>query len=360
MGCIESLKKEKISFAQRSVILLTVMTILIFINVIVWLVILCSQKTMGQLTKIIISIILFLFALGLILVLRNLIIRPYLYFAGLFRKFNNGQIYREFMDRAGFVFPGMEDVLSRYDKILVSQRNTRKTKRQSEFLALQNQINPHFLYNTLEAIRGDALSLGMDSIANITEALATFFRYTITDTGSLVTIEDELDNVDNYFKIQKYRFGEKLDIIYEFVENDPDICMLLIPKLTLQPIIENAIYHGLERKSEGGEIRIGMELTERNVIIRIKDNGVGIDDKALGVINYGLEHTTMPSFSEENKNRKGGIALNNVCRRIKLLFGEDYGIHVYSLTGVGTEVCIILPVVKKESGFTYEGRIHYH
>jgi len=315
---------------------------------------------MGLQAKLKVTIMLFLFALGLGLALRNLIIRPYLDYTGLFKRFNNGQIYGEFMDRAGFVFPGMEEVLQRYDKILVSQRNTRKTSRQSEFLALQNQINPHFLYNTLEAIRGDALSLGMDSVANITEALATFFRYTITDTGSLVTIEDELDNVDNYFKIQKYRFGEKLDIIYEFVENDPDIYTLLLPKLTLQPIIENAIYHGLERKSEGGEIRIGIELTERNVIIRIKDNGVGIDDHALAEINFGLEHTTMPSFSEENKNKRGGIALNNVCRRIKLLFGEDYGIHVYSLTGVGTEVCIILPVVKKESGFTYEGRIHYN
>ncbi|WP_420218032.1 sensor histidine kinase [Lacrimispora sp. AGF001] len=354
------MKKEKITFAQRSVLLLSVLTMLIFINAMIWLAILWRLKSMGLQAKLIVTIMLFLFALGLGLALRNWIIRPYLDYAGLFKKFNNGQIYREFMDRAGFVFPGMEEVLLRYDKILVSQRNTRKTKRQSEFLALQNQINPHFLYNTLEAIRGDALSLGMESVANITEALATFFRYTITDTGSLVTIEDELDNVDNYFKIQKYRFGEKLDIIYEFVENDPDICTLLLPKLTLQPIIENAIYHGLERKSEGGEIRIGIELTERNVIIRIKDNGVGIDDQTLTEINYGLEHTTMPSFSEDNKNKRGGIALNNVCRRIKLLFGEDYGIHVYSLTGVGTEVCIILPVVKKESGFTYEGRIHYH
>jgi two-component system sensor histidine kinase YesM len=360
MGCIYSLKKERITFAQRSVILLSAMTVLIFINVMIWFIILCRQKSMGLFVKLILALLLFLFLLGTGLVLRHWIIRPYLDYTGLYKRFNNGQIYREFMDRAGFVFPGMEEVLQRYDKILVSQRNTRNTKRQSEFLALQNQINPHFLYNTLEAIRGDALSLGMDSVANITEALATFFRYTITDTGSLVTIEDELDNADNYFKIQKYRFGEKLDIIYDFVENDPDICMLLLPKLTLQPIIENAIYHGLERKSEGGEIRIGMELTERNVIIRIRDNGVGIADEALAEINYGLEHTTIPSFSEENKNKKGGIALNNVCRRIKLLFGEDYGIHVYSLTGVGTEVCITLPVVRKESEFTYEGRIHYH
>lgn len=355
-----SLKKEKITFAQRTVFLLSAMTVLVFMNLTIWLMILCRQKSMGLSLKLILALMLFLFISGLGLMIRYWIIRPYLDYVRLYKKFNNGQIYREFMDRAGFVFPGMDEVLKRYDKILVSQRDTRRTKRQSEFLALQNQINPHFLYNTLEAIRGDALSLGMDPIANITEALATFFRYTITDTGSLVTVEDELDNVDNYFKIQKYRFGEKLDIVYEFVENDPDIRLLQLPKLTLQPIIENAIFHGLEKKSEGGEIRIGMELTEKKVLIRIKDNGVGIEEEALDVINYGLEHITIASFSEDNKNKKGGIALNNVCRRIKLLFGEDYGIHVYSLTGVGTEVRITLPVVKKESGSAYEGRIHYN
>jgi two-component system sensor histidine kinase YesM len=281
---------------------------------------------MGVSLKLILSLLLLLLMTGLGMSIRHWIIRPYVDYVRLFKRFNNGQIYREFMDRAGFVFPGMEEVLHRYDKMLINQRDTQRTKRQSEFLALQNQINPHFLYNTLEAIRGDALSIGMDHIANITEALATFFRYTITDTGSLVTIEDELDNVE------------------------PDIRVLQLPKLTLQPIIENAIFHGLERKSDGGEIRIGMELTEKKVMIRIRDNGVGIGEEALEAINHGLEHIPIASFSEDYKKKKGGIALNNVCRRIKLLFGEDYGIHVYSLAGVGTEVRITLPVVKKEHG----------
>lgn len=354
------MKKEKLTFAQRAVILLSVMMGLLLLNLLAWIFIICRQKALELSVKILMVFGLLLLFFGLGMLLRHFILRPYRDYVKLFRSFNNEQLYREFMDRAGFVFPGMGEVLHRYDKILSNQRLIRKTKRQSEYIALQNQINPHFLYNTLEAIRGDALMMGMDNIANITEALATFFRYTITDTGSLVTIEDELDNVDNYFKIQKYRFGEKLNIVYENAENEPDILLFQLPKLTLQPIIENAIFHGLEKKSEGGEIRIGMERTEKKVMICIKDNGVGIAEEALEAINYGLEHTTIASLSEENKNKKGGIALNNVCRRIKLLFGEDYGIHVFSLTGVGTEVRITLPIVKKERGFANEGRIHFN
>ena len=99
----------------------------------------------------------------------------------------------------------------------------------AELKALQAQINPHFLYNTLEAIRGDALCEGIDSIADTTEALSTFFRYTITDTGNLVSVEDELENVENYFKIQQYRFGDKLDMRVNFPDDYARIleCKLL-------------------------------------------------------------------------------------------------------------------------------------
>ncbi len=352
------MKREKITYIKKAIILISVMTALLLINTILWFILIFRQKEMELPYKIILILFLILFIVGMGLLIKHWIIVPYLNYKKLFKKFNHGQIYREFMDKAGSVFPGMEEIIKRYDKLLSNQKITQKTKRQTEFLALQNQINPHFLYNTLEAIRGDALSEGMDNIANITEALSTFFRYTITDTGSLVTIEDELDNVDNYFKIQKYRFGEKLDILYEIPENESDILLLQLPKLTLQPIIENAIFHGLERKSEAGFIRIGIELAGNKVLINIKDNGVGIEEEALDTINDGLQHIAIACLSEDYKNKKGGIALNNVCRRIKLLFGEDYGIHVYSLVGVGTEVRITLPIVKKEHGFAYEGRIN--
>jgi two-component system sensor histidine kinase YesM len=349
---------KKFTLISRTIVVIVVMTLLLLVTVIAGLILLFRQEHMDLYVKITLAAVVVLLAAGGVVFIKRWIIDPYQNYLLLFNRFNNKQIYREFIDSAGEVFPGMDKVLKRYDKLWGNQKITQKTKRQSEYLALQNQINPHFLYNTLEAIRGDALSVGMDNIANITEALATFFRYTITDTGSLVTIEDELDNVDNYFKIQKYRFGEKVDITYDIPDNEADILLMQLPKLTLQPIIENAIFHGLEKRSEAGTIVITIELVGNKVVIRINDNGVGIEEEALDTINYGLSHISLAYGAKDNKDKKGGIALNNVCRRIKLLFGEDYGLHVYSLIGVGTEVRITLPIVKKENGYAYEGRIN--
>ena len=216
-------------------------------------------------------------------------------------------------------------------------------KRKIELKALQSQINPHFLYNTLEAIRGDALCEGIDSIADTTEALSTFFRYTITDTGNLVSVEDELENVENYFKIQQYRFGDKLDMRVNFPDDYARILECKLPKLTLQPVVENAIFHGLEAKAEGGVIIISLEMTEKKLLINIHDDGIGIDEEELIKINQRLEITSGPLTEE--KRKRGGIALPNVSRRIKLLFGDEYGIHIYSIPNLGTEVRISVPII---------------
>ncbi|MEY8354239.1 histidine kinase [Lachnospiraceae bacterium 54-53] len=218
-------------------------------------------------------------------------------------------------------------------------------RKQAEFLALQNQINPHFLYNALEAIRGDAIVEGMKKIADTTRALAIFFRYTITEVENLVRLEDEIDNAENYFIIQKYRFGNKLNMFMEIPDGNYELLQALLPKLTLQPIIENAIYHGLERKLGGGEVRIIIENTVTNLIIRIKDNGIGIPHNQLIELNQVFKNEKKAhAGSEEEKSRKGGIALPNVNNRIKLLFGEDYGLHIYSGETVGTEVKIVVPL----------------
>jgi two-component system sensor histidine kinase YesM len=244
----------------------------------------------------------------------------------------------------------MKSALKRFDELLDKKNAIQLSTKQAEFLALQNQINPHFLYNTLEAIRGDALCAGLENIAEITEALSTFFRYTITETENLVTLEKELENVENYFMIQQYRFGEKLKMEINLPEGEPDALQLQLPKLTLQPIIENAIFHGLEGKAEGGTIIIEVETTPDKVLLSIRDNGVGIPEKMLDSINNKLDHI-FAGYINEDKKKKGSIALNNVCRRIKLLFGEDYGIHLFSMIDVGTDVRISIPIIKAQKGY---------
>jgi two-component system, sensor histidine kinase YesM len=219
------------------------------------------------------------------------------------------------------------------------------SEKQAEYLALQNQINPHFLYNTLEAIRGEALSEGMTSISEMTEALATFFRYTISKVGNLVTLEDELSNIDNYFIIQRFRFGDRLhlSVIIEDAEKEK-ILDYKLPKLTLQPIVENAIYHGLECKVGDGTVQIEIETTSSRLIIRVSDDGVGIDENDLERLNHKLRMAAQNDIKEERQG-KGGIALANVNNRIRLLFGEQYGLHLSSTPHFGTQVEIILPLI---------------
>ncbi len=212
------------------------------------------------------------------------------------------------------------------------------SKRQAQYLALQNQINPHFLYNTMESIRSEAMMSGLDSVAKMCESLASFFRYTVSNTENLATVEEELQNVRNYFFIQQYRFGSRLQLNIEYEEDDwGEMLKCRIPKLTLQPVVENAIIHGVEQKIGVGTVTVRIFFTETRLVILVKDDGVGIPPEVLAQINNRLKATSTPS------GEKGGIAIANVNTRIKLLFGDAYGVTVYSTEGVGTDVEITLP-----------------
>ncbi len=219
---------------------------------------------------------------------------------------------------------------------------TRLRQKQAEYLALQNQINPHFLYNALEAIRSDALLADCEDIAETTEALATFFRYTISNVQEYVTFSDELDNAENYFTIQRCRFGDKLEMELE-MENE-DLLEARMPKLILQPLVENAVVHGLEGRMEHGTVHISIENSENTLFLRVKDNGVGISEEQVALLNEEFAHGS-PSSGDK---KRGGIALRNVNSRIRLMFGENYGLRVFSAKGIGTECCVTLPLLMQE------------
>lgn len=336
------------TFSEQAIFLIRLLLGLLFAETIVLFTVLYNNGTIGPRNTFLGIMATFLAFFAFYLAYGRFWLLPYRKYCSLFKKFIDGQTYKEIFDSEYQVFPGMKPALQRFDKLLDKQNAIQLSTKQAEFLALQNQINPHFLYNTLEAIRGDALCAGLENIAEITEALSTFFRYTITETENLVTLENELENVDNYFMIQQYRFGEKLKMEVQLPEGE-DVLQLQLPKLTLQPIIENAIFHGLEGKAEGGTIIIEVETTPDKVLLSIRDNGVGIDEKTLESINQKLDHV-FASFVNEEKKR-GSIALNNVCRRIKLLFGEEYGIHIFSVVDVGTDVRINIPIIKSQKEF---------
>ena len=246
--------------------------------------------------------------------------------------------------------PATEAIVAKFAEVLISDSAINLSKRQAQFLAMQNQINPHFLYNTLEGIRGEALAQGNESIAKMTETLSQFFRYTISNLENLVTLDDELVNVRNYYSIQCYRFGDRIemDVIFEDESDRELLLQAKVPKLILQPIVENAIIHGIEGIPEKGQLVILCQFTGKRVILTVSDNGVGISPERLRELNDRLSN--IYDRYERGREAVGGIALSNVNNRIKLLFGEDYGINILSGKGVGTDVEITLPYVSRYGG----------
>lgn len=276
------------------------------------------------------------------------IVRPYYRIEKSMRLFLEGYTTSNLTSDDAELTPESKLMSKRLQGMMNSSELLKLNKRQAQYLALQNQINPHFLYNTLESIRSEALIAGLTSVSDMTEALASFFRYTISKVENLVSVEEEIQNCETYFKIQQYRFGERLQLTIECDQDDrEEIYCCRLPKLTMQPILENSIIHGTECKIGTGHLKIHLERTGKRLLIRISDDGVGMDARTLADMNERLEKSaqTMPGQDTETK---GGIALINVNNRIHLLFGEEYGLHVFSMPEVGTDVEITLPAITSD------------
>jgi two-component system sensor histidine kinase YesM len=326
--------KKTLYLLDRIFIVLTMMIVMLLIT---FLHLISSAIS----TRTYIFLALYMVLLGGILYLSyGWIYKPYRESNKVLRLFHEGYIFKGVFEiRVPF---NHESVLAfeKFKEIIDTKELIESSKKHAEYLALQNQINPHFLYNTLEGIRSEALIEGVDSIANMTEALATFFRYTISNVDKLVSLEDEIANVENYYKIQKFRFEEKLDFQ---VDINKEILKARIPKLTLQPIFENAIFHGVERKMGKGIVILKVTGTGKRLIISISDNGVGIEEERLRRLNKKLRGASLEHMKEDK--HEGGIALLNVSNRIKLIFGDEYGLYVYSRPGAGTDVEITIPLI---------------
>ncbi|AEC02824.1 sensor histidine kinase [Parasphaerochaeta coccoides] len=280
----------------------------------------------------------------------NLVIRPYRQTEKLLKHFGIGYSIEDIYQLGYSYSPAMGAALEHAQSLLDTDKILNASKQQAQFLALQNQINPHFLYNTLEGIRGEALASGLDTVANMAEALSTYFRYTISNVENLATLEDELNNIENYFTIQRYRFGPRMNLEICWDEDDrAELLKYRLPKLTLQPIVENAIVHGLECKVGKGTVHIRIEVTQSRLLITISDDGVGMNSLRLEELNTSLTSRSFDYIKPE-KSHRSGIAIVNVNNRLKLLFGEEYGISVSSTADVGTDVVISLPKLQENDG----------
>ncbi|HCL01191.1 MAG TPA: sensor histidine kinase [Lachnoclostridium phytofermentans] len=227
-----------------------------------------------------------------------------------------------------------DHMVVRIQELMTKVRQEEITLRKTELKALQAQINPHFLYNTLDAIGWLCEEERSQDAVEMVNALAKLFRISISKGHELITIEKEVEHAKSYLKIENFRY--KNQFVYEFIVEEeclPYYCN----KITLQPIIENAIYHGLNRMVDDGHIGIHIYDEEEDIIMEVIDNGVGMTPEQIHSILY------------KEPGDKTGIGIKNVNDRIKIYFGEKYGILIESELDEGTCVKIRMPKIEREN-----------
>ncbi|MFV0313974.1 MAG: sensor histidine kinase [Anaerotignum sp.] len=224
----------------------------------------------------------------------------------------------------------MKENLKRLMQDIVTEH---EAKRKSELMALQNQINPHFLYNTLDIIVWMIENEKKDDAVNAVTALARFFRISLSGGRTIITVADEIAHVRNYLMIQEMRFKNRFS--YEFMVED-GVCELGTIKLVLQPIVENAIYHAMEFMDGDGLILVSVYRKEENLFFVIRDNGCGMTKERVETLMDG----------DEVASQKGsGVGLRNVRERIQLVYGASYGLSIHSEPDEGTEVRVKIPAI---------------
>lgn len=243
---------------------------------------------------------------------------------------------REFKTEIDMLIHSYNNVICRLKKSMEQSVELQMNEQRMEFRMLQAQINPHFLYNTFNLISSIAGMNGIDSICKITVSISEMFRYSIQE-NLIVQLQDELREINNYVTIQTIRFKDRL---YADFDVEEEVLKVPIPIFLLQPLVENAIIHGLEPKAESGYINIVAYMEDDFVEILIRDNGVGIPQDKLCQIIQSLEKEQIESISMQGHS---SIGIKNVNQRIKAYYGAEYGLHLESRVNVRTTISIRLP-----------------
>lgn len=287
------------------------------------------------------------FALCLALLLSGAMTRPLKRLAGTMKKVQMGSLDVRFafdrQDEVGLVAGQFNLMLDRIESLIRENNAMSHRKKAAELEALQSQINPHFIYNTLEMIRMTAESNRDIEVSEMTYAFGRLLRYSINRGNDIVTVARELDHLQLYVRMQNYRFPDKYKLT---IQLDPDLEQYRMIKLLFQPIVENAIFHGLEKSKTRCEIVLYARRKEGNVLFVISDNGVGMDDATLARVRQTI-YAPAPHSGEEDER---GIGLRNVHERIVLHYGAACGLFIHSAPGKGTHVELKLPLISRTVG----------
>ena len=245
-------------------------------------------------------------------------------------------------DEIGILHDSFGVMIDRNKKLIAKEYQSKLEKREAQIRALQAQINPHFMYNTLQVIGGMALKKEVPQVYKITTALSDIMRYSLNFSDEMVSLREEIEYFKSYLMIQDERFGNRINLEINMEEH---LLQYLIPKLMLQPLIENSLEHGLTNKSGEWRIVLAGSLTEEgDLLLTLEDNGVGIEPERLLQIQDNLRYG-----AEKSLKSSSHIGLCNVNSRIKLKFTEDkYGISILSTYGEGTMVRVITKAINRE------------
>lgn len=251
------------------------------------------------------------------------------------------RIEDERTDEFGDLNEGFNRLVGELDQLITHISESKERENLAKYQMLQSQINPHFLYNTLDTIRMMAVLKDQEEISEALISLSKLFRYCIRQGDRLVTIREELQQAKNYLLLQSLRYQDRLQVVYEV---DEQVVDRMMPKVLLQPLLENVFAHGLQEKEGPCQITISVRQADMGTKISVEDNGCGIEETVLDEIRSHL--------------RDGGgesIGLTNVNERIKLYFGSAEGLQIESKLGKGTTVSFIIPYAEKPSALlTFE------
>lgn len=271
-----------------------------------------------------------LLALIVSFLLSRSITRPIFRLAKTMREIRTGKMQvrsaYQSRDEIGYLSDGFNNLMDRIEALMAENTEKQKTKAEIEFKLLQSQIKPHFFYNTVETIISlIKLNMGREAIT-AAQYMAEFYKVSLSNGNDIISIKDEMRLTASYLEIQQLRYVEYMAYTMEI---DDEIMTYSIPKLTLQPLVENAIYHGLKMKSEKGFVRIGGRRVGEDVHIEIFDNGVGMREDQIQAM-----------MTKE----RSGFGFRSVADRIRMLYGDRYGPKVESEYGAFTKITIVLPL----------------
>jgi len=251
-------------------------------------------------------------------------------------------------DEIGRLINSYNAMLERLQKSRESELVSGNLQKKAEMKMLQAQINPHFLYNTLNAIHAISELNRIDDISTMTKCLSSLYRFNIK-YGDEVTIEKELEQINNYVQIQQIRFLNRFQVEYDI---SPDVLPCKILKFLIQPIVENSFYHGLEPKGGKGSLSLTIRRNGHTLFIQVSDNGVGISEEKIAELTRMFEQDEHPDEVQPDRN----FGLRNVHSRIKHFYGEDYWMKVSSNAEGGTTIQMYIPVYEEADPNEYRDR----